>query len=42
MSVVVNQSLSYSGDTGAMAADAAGNVVDAVTEAMRQQLRRLA
>ena len=42
VSVVVNQSLSYSGDTSAMAADAAGNVVDAVTEAMRQQLRRLA
>lgn len=42
LSLVVNQSLSYSGDTGAMAADAAGNVIDAVTESLRQQLRRLA
>jgi len=42
LSVVVNQSLAYSGDTATMAAGAAGNVVDAVTEAMRQQLRRLA
>jgi hypothetical protein len=42
LSVVVNQSLAYSGDTATMAAGAAGEVVDAVTEAMRQQLRRLA
>lgn len=42
LSLVVNQSLSYSGDTATMAAGAAGEVVDAVTEAMRQQLRRLA
>ena len=42
LSVVVNQSLAYSGDTAAMAAGAAGEVVDAVTEAMRQQLRRIA
>jgi len=42
LSVVVNQSLAYSGDTRAMAAGAAGEVVDAVTEAMRQQLRRIA
>lgn len=41
-SVVVNQSLAYSGDTATMAAGAAGEVVDAVTEAMRQQLRRIA
>ena len=42
LSVVVNQSLAYSGDTATMAAGAAGEVVDAVTEAMRQQLRRIA
>jgi hypothetical protein len=42
LAVVVNQSLAYSGDTAAMAAGAAGEVVDAVTEAMRQQLRRIA
>lgn len=41
-SVVVNQNLNYTGDSVAMASDAASQVIDAVTEAFRQGDRRLA
>ena len=42
VSFVVNQNLTYSGDTAAMASGAADEAVDGLTEALRQQQRRLA
>jgi hypothetical protein len=40
--ITVNQTLNYTGDSAAMAQDAAGHVIDALTEAYQQQARRLA
>jgi hypothetical protein len=41
LQITINQTLQYSGDTAAMARGAASEILDVVTEAFRQQSRRL-